>query len=250
MFIYYGNVETIKNLTIDYGFLYLPDGRVIRYGVDTLNKLGSDVLGNPFLDEVLFKSYEEVESKIRYLKIKSNDILLDVGACVGSWSIYAAMYGATVHAFEIGDNQLLAMRANIHMNEVGDRITGYKLALVGDNHTQFVYRQGFHIYKKTDNDDDELEPVLTMTLDEWVRQFKAKLPHIEYIKIDVEGMEYDVLIGGLNTIKEYRPKLIIEIHDGDKPELRTNIEKLLKDLNYGHERVPGLNDYFYPNTSP
>lgn len=228
-------------LDVDYGYLHLPDGKTMRYGVDTLSKLGMNFNGNNRIDEIMFRSYEEVESKIRYLKIKPNDIFIDVGACIGSWAIYAAIYGAKVHAFEIGDVQLQAFSINAIMNGVGKNIVIYKTALVSDNNKKFVFDGGMSI-----NSGGIGTEVESVSMDKWTELYKKELPHIEYIKIDVEGMEYDVLVGGLNTVKEYRPKIIIEIHDDDN---RTNIEKLLEELNYGHERVPGLNDYFYPKTN-
>ena len=39
------------------------------------------------------------------------------------------------------------------------------------------------------------------------------LPEPDFVKIDVEGLEYDVLLGMSETIKRYKPKLFIEIHD-------------------------------------
>jgi hypothetical protein len=37
----------------------------------------------------------------------------------------------------------------------------------------------------------------------------------EVLKVDVEGAEYDVLMGATETISRYRPKLLIELHHFD-----------------------------------
>ena len=39
-------------------------------------------------------------------------------------------------------------------------------------------------------------------------------PKPDFIKVDVEGLEMDVLLGARETIKEFRPKLLVEIHNG------------------------------------
>ena len=44
----------------------------------------------------------------------------------------------------------------------------------------------------------------TYTLDSF------NLPNIDYIKIDTDGFEYDIIQGALDTIKEYRPVIICE----------------------------------------
>jgi hypothetical protein len=39
------------------------------------------------------------------------------------------------------------------------------------------------------------------------------LPKLDFIKLDVEGDELNVLIGGYNTIKKFKPKMFIEINE-------------------------------------
>jgi FkbM family methyltransferase len=55
-------------------------------------------------------------------------------------------------------------------------------------------------------------PVSVDTLD---RQVEAnRLPPPDFVKIDVEGMELDVLAGMEETLRRHKPRLFIEIHDG------------------------------------
>ncbi|WP_426609127.1 FkbM family methyltransferase [Bradyrhizobium sp. McL0616] len=61
-----------------------------------------------------------------------------------------------------------------------------------------------------------------MTLDE------LNLPRVDFIKIDIEGMEMEALVGARETIKAYRPILLIE-------KIKTDIRQLeqwLKDNGY------------------
>lgn len=51
------------------------------------------------------------------------------------------------------------------------------------------------------------------------------LTNVSLIKIDVEGLELDVLKGALNTIRKNRPVLLIEILGGLLPEKGTDKEK-------------------------
>jgi methyltransferase FkbM-like protein len=52
------------------------------------------------------------------------------------------------------------------------------------------------------------------------------LPRIDLIKINVEGMEIDVLAGGTNCLGSRRPILLIETIKCDKNALRAALEKL------------------------
>ncbi|MDH6301080.1 FkbM family methyltransferase [Polynucleobacter sphagniphilus] len=54
---------------------------------------------------------------------------------------------------------------------------------------------------------------------EIVRIDDLNLPKLDFLKIDVEGMELDVLRGGSKTIKHGRPWCWVEYHKIDRNEL-------------------------------
>ncbi|HIN75076.1 MAG TPA: FkbM family methyltransferase, partial [Rhodospirillales bacterium] len=51
---------------------------------------------------------------------------------------------------------------------------------------------------------------------------------IDLVKIDVEGGERDVLLGGKNLLKNHRPHLLVEISD----ERFCEIKDILSELDY------------------
>ena len=59
------------------------------------------------------------------------------------------------------------------------------------------------VSKKFRNKSEEV--VQTKTIDSF------DFPKMDFIKIDVEGWEEQVILGGLETIKKYNPKIYIEI---------------------------------------
>jgi FkbM family methyltransferase len=62
-----------------------------------------------------------------------------------------------------------------------------------------------------------------------------QLPSPEFIKIDVEGFEFDVLKGMNNLLKNKKPEMFIEIHGATFKEKESNIfniVKLLKNYDY------------------
>ncbi|GAF79068.1 unnamed protein product [marine sediment metagenome] len=56
------------------------------------------------------------------------------------------------------------------------------------------------------------------------------LPKPDFIKIDVEGLEMDVLLGMGETIKGYKPKLFIEIHGVDIKRKTENVQRVAEFL--------------------
>lgn len=82
------------------------------------------------------------------------------------------------------------------------------------------------------------EKIGTDTLDSYCSIHKVK-PN--FIKIDVEGNELQVLKGGIATLKKFKPKIIVEIearHVGKERVLETF--KFLQDLDYVGHFIDGL----------
>ena len=49
---------------------------------------------------------------------------------------------------------------------------------------------------------------------------------IDLIKIDTEGSEYDIIKGGINTIKKYKPKILLEFNPGNIGQCGHDPQKL------------------------
>jgi FkbM family methyltransferase len=71
---------------------------------------------------------------------------------------------------------------------------------------------------------------------DWLWQgFCGTYNHIHGIKIDVQGMEIEVLRGMTNLLATHHPKLVVEVHSGvDRAELLT----LLESVGYACEGIP------------
>lgn len=67
------------------------------------------------------------------------------------------------------------------------------------------------------------------TLDNWVK-WKA-INRVNLIKIDVEWYEYRVLIGGINTLKKYKPDIFLELDDSYLKRNKDSGKKVIKLLN-------------------
>ena len=65
-------------------------------------------------------------------------------------------------------------------------------------------------------------PVVTQTLD------SCNFPKMDFIKMDVEGWEEQVLEGGRNTILKYKPRMYIEIW----PKKYEKISDMLREMGY------------------
>ena len=86
-------------------------------------------------------------------------------------------------------------------------------------------------------------------IDTYVRE--NNIPRIDYIKLDVEGAELEVLKGAFLTIGQFKPKLAISAYH--KPEDLYEIQKYIRSLRcdyqfaFRHYRIDGRDYYLDDN---
>ena len=71
---------------------------------------------------------------------------------------------------------------------------------------------------------DDTYTVEVKTLDNFVQLHR--IDRVDMLKIDVEGMDVDVLVGARTTIKQHRPKIFIEYTNGIESMYDRVIEEL------------------------
>lgn len=82
-----------------------------------------------------------------------------------------------------------------------------------------------------------IEEISIVTLDEEIPQ--AGLPAPDFVKIDIEGWEYEALQGARNTLEAHKPALFLEMHGETIREKRRKVAEIvdfLWQMNYRHIR--------------
>ncbi len=162
-------------------------------------------------------------------KLGPQDVLCDVGANVGMYSIWAAgIAGARVWAFEPESQNYGLLNRNIQMNRLGERIKAYCLALSDAPGYSELYLSAFiaggscHSYEQPV--DFKLEPMrpvfsqgcVAARLDDLVAG--GAMPQPTHLKIDVDGFEHKVIAGGAKTVRDKRLRsMIIEVNPALEP---------------------------------
>jgi FkbM family methyltransferase len=154
--------------------------------------------------------------------LKSGDVVYDVGANVGVYSIILSKVvgnNGKVIAFEPEKESLIRLEQNIKLNSLANIIVIDK-ALGEKDESANLYISGttgnfslVNIYDK----EAKSESVEIVNGDSFVNQQKLLIP--KAVKIDVEGYEYSVLFGLKNTLSLPDCKIICcEVHVGLFPE--------------------------------
>ena len=168
--------------------------------------------------------------------LKKGDVVIDAGGLVGDHTItYARAVGQNgkVYAFEPSADSFKCLQYNMRdfANTIclqvglGSEPKRVDMILVEGNEGMNYMASG-----------DSVEIV---TLD------SMSLDRVNFIKIDVEGYELDILKGATETIKKFKPKMLIEINQMALERMnlkREDIFQFLDEHGYAYANI-------YPNQS-
>jgi FkbM family methyltransferase len=162
----------------------------------------------------------------RSFKPSTNSTLIDIGAHAGSFTIKMAKKVHNIIAFEPNPRTFRFLVQNIELNEL-ENVTAVNVALSNkQGTTKLSLGDASHLSTIMRPDNNCVE-VLTETLDGIVA--KLGVNHVDFIKLDAEGAESIILLGGIKTLKSNKPKIAMEIHSQSQAE---KISKILLSLGY------------------
>lgn len=186
---------------------------VCRIGDTDIHYLLSDKGRSTWRFETLFTKEPETLEWID--SFSKEDLLWDVGANIGIYSIYAALRGINVVAFEPHFGNYFQLCANIYMNGLQDRIKAYCFALSDKMTSGTINLSSVEIGTAMNSFNSDLDylgktyhPIFRQgmmgcSIDEAVDLLGMDVP--AHIKIDVDGIELEIVRGARKTLTH--PKL-------------------------------------------
>ncbi len=159
----------------------------------------------------LLAEHEWIASQNPAKAVKRGDIVIDCGAHVGVFTRNALGHGAEkVIAVDPDPTQVECLRRNF-----AEEIAAGKVVVVPKGVWSSEGSLTLHIGSGNsgmsslviDRGGASVEVPL-VTIDQLVEELR--LPRVDYIKFDIEGAEREALKGGLETIRNDRPRLMVE----------------------------------------
>ena len=201
-------------------------------------------LSDPIQRQIYFGLYEQPETKLLREKLPETGIFIDVGANVGYFSLLASALvgkGGSVHTFEPIPKNLQVLVDAIESNKISNIVTnqvaigrkkgtielfindtemGNASSIIGPNRKKAV-----------------IAPIIT--LGDYIEI--SEINQVDFIKIDIEGGEFDAL-SGMEKILRHKiaPDLIVEINpyflqqNGVAPSI---ILGMLSDFGYKYYKI-------------
>lgn len=196
--------------------------KAISKSVAPLYKFDLDVLGYPiklyynvpgvFLTFVL-KQYEYNRNG-KTIKVEKDDVIIDGGSWTGDTALQFALEAgekSKVFAFEFIPNNVMILEKSLALNsELNKRIEIIQQPLWIDSSAKMYFKDngsGSYISMEPMEDPDGV--INTISIDDFVKQ--KNLDHVDYIKLNIGGVEPLVLEGAKETIKKFKPKLAVTV---------------------------------------
>ena len=150
---------------------------------------------------------------IRFLQTHNTDgwICFDVGANVGAVALALAKYvgsSGKVFAFDPGPHNITRLRSNFKLNPGLLNRTEIFGCGIGDISGELWWAEEPGNPGNALLSDRGTHKVEVTTLDSFVG--KRGIDRLDFVKIDVEGMEFQVMRGAADTLRTFRPAIYFE----------------------------------------
>jgi FkbM family methyltransferase len=182
-------------------------------------------------EDLVFMTNHE-EDIIEHFTPKEGDIVVDIGAHMGRYTIISSKrVGANgkVVAIEADPSNFEMLNSNIKLNQLTN-VTTLNYAVYSKETKIKLYlpdeESGYTIYNTIMSNrartEDKFVEVNANTLDHLLQLKGIRQEEVNWIKIDVEGAEFEVLKGASNVLSKSKDiALLIEVHglDNHRPIL-------------------------------
>jgi FkbM family methyltransferase len=146
-------------------------------------------------------------------RMRITDVVFDIGAYHGVWAVLLARHARQVVAFEPNPGTFAVLQETIAVNRARN-VSASPVAIGGESSTADFWGTGSGASLRPGQHRAARHRVTVETLDSFVGQANVR-PDV--IKIDVEGAEHQVLVGGRRSLLHAR-LVCIEVHFEELPK--------------------------------
>ena len=219
--------------------LFMPNSRPVRRKY--INSR-SDVVRNDVLQIIYFEN-----------NFKPEHVIWDIGSHFGHYSIFAASIAGNenqVFSFEPDSSATIMQKQNIIINHFENKIKLYDYVISDKDGTiKFMDLSGnanSHIVKDSSLSDMNCVIKEAKSLDSLL----SIIPEPNFIKIDTEGAEIDILRGGSNLLQNDKVQFICELHPFAWKDFGVSFDDITRILNKYGRKIRLLDDMRSENDLP
>lgn len=174
--------------------------------------------------------------QVNHTKVGKDDVVFDCGSAEGIFSLMIHDKCRKVYAFEPLDDYLIGLyRTFLDINNV---------QIVGEALGDIVGSVGFvnSGIQSTVSMDLEDNIVSINTIDNFCESNSCE---VNYIKADIEGYEFNLLKGAINSIVRYKPKIAITVYHkaNDYNEIRNFLSEIVPEYKFFIKGISDLSNH-------
>lgn len=165
-------------------------------------------------------------------EIGDNDTIIDIGAHIGLFALYAFQYckKGRIFCFEPVEENYELLLANLKLNDI-ENVFPYQIAISDKRSSSIIYLSkddsGHSMYTPSSKKIEIKTTTMKNIIDE------NNIDRCDLIKLDCEGAEYDIINSLPESYFERVSKIVMEYHFADsKPELIKNLIDRMRSLSY------------------
>ena len=194
----------------------------------------------------------EADLTMKSLSKVDNPIVFDVGSNIGTYATWVAKWAAEkngkVYCFEPQRIVFQMLCGNMSLNNIFN-VYAHNIAL-GDeekiilmNEPDYTQSGSFAAFSLDGVDREKYnvvskqQSIQMTTVDNFVSHWN--IPKVDFIKVDAEGFDMEVLYGAKNVIEKFKPDLFVEyLHVGptkkidSREEGKNNLTRYLNNIGY------------------
>ena len=232
----FSTVRKIKNYALDNfktEFVYVQGNKIFLDEEDWLQLSVNEII-------------EPVETKLFNDIIKNGEVLVDVGANIGYFTLLMAKLSGPsgkIFSFEPEDKNFEILEKNVKINNYQNIVLEKKGVSDHNGVNKFFLSSkntGMHSLQKIRDDSKEVK-IDVIKLDDYFSALDL-VKKISLIKIDVEGAEFQVLNGMQTILKNENLKLLIEFIPEHLKKHGTNPSDVLKILEDNDFKIYQINE--------
>ena len=200
------------------------------YGLSGGRGLDAEINGDIYRVDPRFRwrlwpEYEADIAAVLRARVRPGFCCMDIGANIGIYVLQMARWSAPdgrVIAFEPNPKTFEVLKRHVRMNDLDGRVTLVPMAAGRETGRARLYdvEAGSGLSRLNQANPAtagavEATDVQLTTIDEYCRRVGVRP---DLILIDVEGFEFDVLAGAVETIRRARPQVFVELHPHMYPD--------------------------------
>ena len=166
----------------------------------------------------IYESHEPLTTHLMINELKEDMVCIDLGSNIGYYAVIESNIigeSGKIFAIEPSPINFPILKLNLE-NQKKNNFVAYNIG-IGDKNEEMEFIisaksnwSRIRMNNEKINSEDKVIKIPVKTLNSFVNENDIK--KIDILRMDVEGFEYNIIVGANNVLEKYKPKIFVEIH--------------------------------------